>query len=84
MKSLRLQLATECKRTFRPASGAGARTTSNNLLLVTEHVDIPFELDGIKKDQLVSIIPDLEVDCYVGCNFFCRFETMHDSVENRS
>ena len=31
----------------------------------------------------MSIIPDLEIDCYVGSNFVPAFETMHDSGENR-
>ena len=81
--TLGLQLATECGPTFRPASGAGTRCAGNNLLRVTGHVDLPFELGGIKKDILVSIIPDLEVDCYVGSNFVREFKTMHDPVENR-
>ena len=83
MGSLGLELATECGRKFRPASGIGARGAGNNLLKVTGHVELPFELGGIKKDVLVSIIPDLEVDCYVGSNFVRAFETMHDPVENR-
>ena len=69
MGSIALQLATECGRTFRSASGRGARGAGNNLLRVTEHVDLPFELGGVKRNILVSIIPDLEVDCYVGSNF---------------
>ena len=64
MGSIALQLATECGRMFRPASGGRARGASNNLLRVTGHVDLPFELSGVKRDILVSIIPDLEVDCY--------------------
>ena len=83
MGSLALQLATECGRTFRPASGTGARGAGNNLLRITGHVDLPFELGGVKRDILVSIIPELEVDCYVGSNFVRAFETMHDPVENR-
>ena len=83
MGSLGLQLATECGRKFRPASGAGARGAGNNLLKVTGHVELPFELGGIKKDVLVSIIPELEDDCYVGSNFVRAFETVHDPVENR-
>ena len=83
MELLGLQLATECGRKFRLASGARARGAGNNLLRVTGHVGLPFELGGTKKDVLVSIIPDLEVDCYVGSNFFRAFETVHDPVENR-
>ena len=82
MGSLGLQLATECGQRFRPTSGVGAKGTGNNLLRVTGHVELPFELSGIKKDILVSIIPDLEVDCYVGSNFVRAFETVHDPVEN--
>ena len=83
MGSLDLQLATECGRKFQPASGVGARGAGNNLLKVTGYVELPFELGGIKKDILVSIIPELEVDCYVGSNFVRAFETVHDPVENR-
>ena len=83
MGSLGLQLATECGRKFRPASGASTRDAGKNLLRVTGHVELPFELGGIKKDVLVSIIPGLKVDCYVGSNFVRAFETLHDLVENR-
>ena len=83
MGSIALKLATECGRTFRPASGTGARGAGNHFLRVTGHVDLPFKLGGVKRDILVSIIPDLEVDCYVGSNFGRAFETMHDPVENR-
>ena len=81
--SIALQLATECGRTFRPASGGGARGAGNNLLRVTGHVDLPFELGGVKRDILVAIIPDLEVDCYVGSNFVRAFEIVLDPIENR-
>ena len=74
---------TEWGRTFQPASGGGARGAGNNLLRVTGHVDLPFELGGVERDILVSIIPDLEVDCYVDSNFVRAFETMHDPIENR-
>ena len=50
---------------------------------MTGHVELPFKLGGVKRDVLVSIIPELEVDCYFGSNFVRAFETMHDSVENR-
>ena len=83
MGSIALQLATECGRTFQPASGGRARGAGNNLLRGTGHVDLPFDLGRVKRDILVSIIPALEVDCYVGSNFVRAFETMHDLVENR-
>ena len=83
MGSIALQLATECGRTFRPASGVGARGAGNNFLRFTGHADLPFELGGVKRDILVFIIPDFEVDCYFGSNFVRAFETMHDPVENR-
>ena len=83
MGSIALQLATECGRTFQSASGGGARGTGNNLLRVTGHVDLPFKLSGVKRDILVSIKADLEIDCYVGSNFVRAFETMYDPVEKR-
>ena len=83
MGSLAKQLATECGRKFRPASGASARGAGNNLLRGMGHVELSFGLGGIKKDVPVLIIPDLKVDCYVGFNFVRAFETVHDPVENR-
>ena len=54
----------------------------NSPLYVTGHVELPFELAGITRDVLVAVIPNLEVDCYVGANFARAFGTIHDPLDN--
>ena len=54
-----------------------------HIAFIAGYVELPFELSGVKRDIRVAVIPDDQVDCYLGANFVREFGTVHDPIHNQ-
>ena len=70
----RLHASTDTHR-FPIVGGQSAR--------IAGYVELPFEVAGVKRDIRVEVIPDDQVDCYLGANFVREFGTLHDPIRNQ-
>ena len=82
MNSIGLQLATACEKELIPASGLAARVANGQSIAVVGYVYLPMVVAGVYKDVCVTIMPDLDMECYLGVNFIKKFRTDLDPKDN--
>ena len=68
-----LRLASTCGRALSPSQGRGVKITDGHWSPIAGYVEPPFEMEGIKRDLNVAIMPELDADCYLGVNFVREF-----------
>ena len=75
-----LQIATECGKTITPHKGRGARLTDGKSVPILGHVELPFDVAGVRRYIDAIIVSELDADCLLGADFmrYCASCKMRD------
>ena len=71
-----LQIATECGKTITPHKGRGARLIDGKSVPILGHVELPFDVVGVRRYIGAIIVHELDADCLLGADFMRKFNAM--------
>ena len=71
-----LQIATECGKTITPHKGRGARLADGKNVPILGHVELPFDVAGVRRYIDAIIVDELDADCLLGADFMRKFNAV--------
>ena len=71
-----LQITTECGKTITPHKGRGARLADGKSVPILGHVELPFDVAGVRRYMDVIIVDELDADCLFGADFMRKFDAV--------
>ena len=71
-----LQIATECGKTITPHKGRGARLADGKSVPILGHVELPFDVAGVRRYIDAIIVDELDADYLLGADFMRKFNAV--------
>ena len=71
-----LQIASECGKTITPHSEREARLANGKSVPILDHVELPFNVTGVRCYIEVIIVDELEADCLLNADFMRKFKAI--------
>ena len=76
-----LQIASECGKTITPHNERRARLADDKRVAILGHVELPFDVAGVRRYIDVIITDELEADCLLGADFMRKFNAIQQPRE---
>ena len=69
-------IASECVKTIAPYNGKESRLADGKSVPILDHVELPFDVTGVRRYIDVIIVDELEADCLLGADFMRKFNAI--------